>query len=319
MREEEFGLEVPARVGFIQDQVETVETTLRRQTDLISSLFEKLERLKSNISQVKTDNQSIKRAISVQSSMERTEYRENSPSRSGSKKSPGQKWLKSRSRNYSNSNVRRFICPPTRYDWSVAFKDYRPRNYTAEYLLKAAWADPNLDLSEIPFNNFDRKGGINRMSHSGDYKIDSGVPRFPLGRTGISGRGDLGLWGPNHAVDPIVTRWKKGKSDEKILEWIAIQRENGEWAIPGGMVRPNESEPEGNYFEILVTRFLFYQQFFRLKCFLGNEVRIKNNCLARIVEEKIFKLDENKEAYHKILKEFFVYKSKDIVYKVKLA
>lgn len=30
--------------------------------------------------------------------------------------------------------------------------------------------------------------------------------RNPVGRTGISGRGCLGRWGPNHAADPIVTR-----------------------------------------------------------------------------------------------------------------
>ena len=27
-----------------------------------------------------------------------------------------------------------------------------------------------------------------------------------MGRTGMVGRGLLGKWGPNHAVDPIVTR-----------------------------------------------------------------------------------------------------------------
>ena len=30
-----------------------------------------------------------------------------------------------------------------------------------------------------------------------------------MGRTGIVGRGLLGKWGPNHAVDPIVTRYVK--------------------------------------------------------------------------------------------------------------
>lgn len=44
----------------------------------------------------------------------------------------------------------------------------------------------------------------------------------PVGRTGISGRGVLGRWGPNHAADPVVTRWKKqadGKMDtDKITE-----------------------------------------------------------------------------------------------------
>ena len=162
--------------------------------------------------------------------------------------------LKSRSRNYSNSNLRRFICPPSRYDWAVPFKDYRPRNYTAEYLLTAAFADPNSNLSLIPFNKFDIERGHNRKSHSGEYKLDSNVPRNPLGRTGVTGRGDLGLWGPNHAVDPIVTRWKKGKTDEKVLEWISIQRESGEWAIPGGIVLANESEPDGEQLKFYHNR-----------------------------------------------------------------
>jgi len=33
------------------------------------------------------------------------------------------------------------------------------------------------------------------------------VIRNPIGRTGIRGRGCLGRWGPNHAADPIVTRY----------------------------------------------------------------------------------------------------------------
>lgn len=32
--------------------------------------------------------------------------------------------------------------------------------------------------------------------------------RNPVGRTGISGRGLLGKWGPNHAADPLVTRYE---------------------------------------------------------------------------------------------------------------
>lgn len=33
------------------------------------------------------------------------------------------------------------------------------------------------------------------------------IPRNPMGRTGMSGRGLLGRFGPNHAADPIVTRY----------------------------------------------------------------------------------------------------------------
>lgn len=73
----------------------------------------------------------------------------------------------------------------------------------------------------------------------------------PIGRTGIIGRGVLGRWGPNHAADPIITRWKPNPhgqinidktSEKSILQFIAIQRrDTHEWAIPGGMVDGNET------------------------------------------------------------------------------
>lgn len=42
----------------------------------------------------------------------------------------------------------------------------------------------------------------------------------PVGRTGIYGRGLLGRWGPNHAADPVVTRWKKQADGENALDEI---------------------------------------------------------------------------------------------------
>lgn len=55
-------------------------------------------------------------------------------------------------------------------------------------------------------------GNVSRVSHTGDYKIVENAPQNPCGRTGIIGRGILGRWGPNHAADPIVTRWKRDSS-----------------------------------------------------------------------------------------------------------
>lgn len=52
-------------------------------------------------------------------------------------------------------------------------------------------------------------GKIDRRSHLGEYRVLGGCPFNPVGRTGIIGRGLLGRWGPNHAADPIVTRWKR--------------------------------------------------------------------------------------------------------------
>lgn len=103
----------------------------------------------------------------------------------------------------------------------------------------------------------DFKFDCDRRSYYGpyelmDYKDNTNVkvPKNPVGRTGIIGRGRLFRWGPNHAADPIVTRWKRdinGKiikhpdTNRQILEFVCIQRRNtGEWAIPGGMRDPGE-------------------------------------------------------------------------------
>lgn len=86
-------------------------------------------------------------------------------------------------------------------------------------------------------------GTVDRRSHMGTYRLDeTGLPLNPIGRTGLRGRGLLGRWGPNHAADPIVTRWKRSGSEKVIdqldnkpvLQFVAIQRrDTGEWAIPG--------------------------------------------------------------------------------------
>ena len=63
-----------------------------------------------------------------------------------------------------------------------------------------------------------------------------GVPLNLRGRTGLRGRGLLGKWGPNHAADPIVTRYQGTQ-----LQMVAIKRKDtGDWAIPGGMVDDGE-------------------------------------------------------------------------------
>ena len=48
------------------------------------------------------------------------------------------------------------------------------------------------------------------------------MPINPMGKTGIIGRGELGLWGPNPAADPVVLRVKKLKNGEVIIIIITI-------------------------------------------------------------------------------------------------
>eukprot|EP00298_Acanthocystis_sp_HF-20_P004326 c14662_g3_i1.p1 GENE.c14662_g3_i1~~c14662_g3_i1.p1 ORF type:complete len:304 (+),score=132.98 c14662_g3_i1:80-991(+) len=131
----------------------------------------------------------------------------------------------------------RFSVPIEKVSWSVQWDEYKPVEYTAQVVINFnrlikpnGWADPpDFDLEVIK----------KRFSHHGPVKIVDGRPINPVGRTGISGRGLLGNWGPNHAADPIVTR---EHPETGVLEMIVVQRaDTKEWAIPGGMVDPGEA------------------------------------------------------------------------------
>ncbi|GMS84387.1 hypothetical protein PENTCL1PPCAC_6562, partial [Pristionchus entomophagus] len=135
---------------------------------------------------------------------------------------------------YLNSSVKRVLVPDDKVPWSTEWPSYTPVEHTDSNIHGKPWADIN-DLSLMRFNSVD--GNVNRKSHNVDYSFDGkGRPLNPMGRTGMSGRGILGRWGPNHAADPIVSRTKEGR-----LQFVAIKRtDTGEWAIPGGMVDPGE-------------------------------------------------------------------------------
>lgn len=126
----------------------------------------------------------------------------------------------------------------------MEWHDYDPVEYTAGSVLAGPrWADPQISESNFSPKFNEKDGHVERKSQNGLYEIENGRPRNPAGRTGLVGRGLLGRWGPNHAADPIITRWKRDKSGNKIthpisgkniLQFVAIKRKDcGEWAIPG--------------------------------------------------------------------------------------
>ena len=82
-----------------------------------------------------------------------------------------------------------------------------------------------------------------RSSCSGPLHFSAeGRPLNPCGRTGLGGRGFFWRWGPNLAVDPIITRVNPGT---RALEFALVKREDtGQWGLPGGMVRAHESPGE---------------------------------------------------------------------------
>ncbi|XP_035224664.1 ADP-ribose pyrophosphatase, mitochondrial-like [Stegodyphus dumicola] len=106
--------------------------------------------------------------------------------------------------------VLRFLLSDEKVPWHVAFPDYSPPNYSAPHLLKSSWADPDINDEKFQPKWNQEDGEIDRQSFDQNkqikYDVVNGYPLNPKGRTGLSGRGRLGRWGPNHAVDAVVTR-----------------------------------------------------------------------------------------------------------------
>uniref|UniRef100_H2ZBV6 Nudix hydrolase domain-containing protein n=1 Tax=Ciona savignyi TaxID=51511 RepID=H2ZBV6_CIOSA len=164
--------------------------------------------------------------------------------------------INSRSPEYPGSKIKRFVVPDKSVSWSVPLPGYNPPQYTSPAVKsQPIWADPPLEPQptgstvSLPFNADDKERNVSRKSFTGKYKVVGGLPRNPSGRTGLTGRGLLGRYGPNHAADPVVTRWERDETGtvikihgKPVLQFVAICRnDTGEWAIPGGMVDAEEN------------------------------------------------------------------------------
>jgi ADP-ribose pyrophosphatase len=132
---------------------------------------------------------------------------------------------------------RRVKVPDEQMSWSLPCPGYDPPYYVAQAVLEndctkkpGGWADSE-DVKAVE--------GLPAETFEGPLQVDEqGRPLNPRGRCGIAGRGLLGKWGPNFAADPIITRINNKFGD---IEMLAVQRrDNGQWAIPGGMVDKGE-------------------------------------------------------------------------------
>jgi len=138
---------------------------------------------------------------------------------------------------HRKSRTQKHALYPTRFSvsdelvsWQTNFPDYLPEEYNAPIVIdeKTPWADPQ---------------EINKVTHSfssllGEVQFNSnGIPLNPVGRTGICGRGVLGKWGANFAVDAIITTIDK---ENNFLVLVINRKDTGETAFPGGMVDPGE-------------------------------------------------------------------------------
>jgi ADP-ribose pyrophosphatase len=124
---------------------------------------------------------------------------------------------------------KRVPVPDDLVPWSRDFPSYNPDDFTTDHVLNEGtvqgWADPRTPPTDLKQQ---------RKSYEAPIAFNGGRPLNPRGRTGVRGRGLLGKWGPNHAADPIVTRYhpQTGK-----LQFVAVRREDTtHFAVPGGMV-----------------------------------------------------------------------------------
>lgn len=139
-------------------------------------------------------------------------------------------------------------------DWAVEWDGYKPTEFNHHSIRGASWADPEEDVRRMEFSveraPAGQPGGTYKTKTAhGDretfeeliYEVEGPVePRNPRGRTGIQGRGLLGKWGPNQAVDAIVTRYdpEGGQLQVVVIQRVDAQRET--WALPGGIVEGKE-------------------------------------------------------------------------------
>lgn len=143
------------------------------------------------------------------------------------------------------------VCHPS---WSDKEDGYTPPEFTHDSVILNAedratggqWADvqnpsPSLLGKRKTFVGECRQDAVCIRDTSCAYDAKRQRYLFPGGRTGITGRGLLGRFGPNHAADPIVTRMRDGK-----LQVILIVRNDGSGllAFPGGMVEVGATHTE---------------------------------------------------------------------------
>jgi len=249
--------EVPSESG-AEKKIEQLELTLQKfeletqkNTNLLYQKNTEVNKLKKILSQATKENLRLEKEYStLQQSM--MDNKQLIPNLKPSQILPfPTTHVKALGPDYHGTFIQKLSFPMEYVPWNIEYPVYYPAEYTSDKVMSnPTWADNDIRYTKeaLKFNELDDK--VDRTSHLGTYQLfTNGVPRNPIGRTGMTGRGLLGRWGPNHAADPIVTRWSLDAKDEirkkdnlPVLEFVAIKRrDTSQWAIPGGMVDPGEN------------------------------------------------------------------------------
>ena len=119
--------------------------------------------------------------------------------------------------------------------WAAECPEYDPPYHVDETVLANdssstlnGWADPE------EFGKVSDRLGVIKVRHRDDHKR----PLNPRGRTGIGGRGLLGLWGPNPSVSALITR--TGSTGDRIDILLGSANGSTDLDLPKGFIMPNE-------------------------------------------------------------------------------
>lgn len=112
---------------------------------------------------------------------------------------------------------------------------YDPNRHDDPILLTAPWADPaHLEPDVLRSERYSwRDGRLCLLDVSFDECGNPVNPHTP--HNGRPGRGLLGRWGPNHAVDPVITRGAT-RGTVHVLVVFRADQQGMVPALPGGMV-----------------------------------------------------------------------------------
>jgi len=120
-----------------------------------------------------------------------------------------------------------------KFDGKIERNFDQPETYTSSFVIGQSWSD-HLDqpLDQEEQWNHDRRATNNGMK----YKLDEdGYPINPYCDYGVKGRGMIGLYGPNHAVDDGVLRIMANADGKLSLHALGIIRnDSGLPALCGG-------------------------------------------------------------------------------------
>jgi hypothetical protein len=119
-----------------------------------------------------------------------------------------------------------------------------PPSYTHESVLGAPWADSE----ETPLEEGERWNEGRRATNTGlRYTFNQcGRPMNPYMNTGMDGRGVLGRFGPNHAVDSGIILIHDGDRGPELRTQCIIRRNSGQIAFAGGFAK-YQRKPDGSY------------------------------------------------------------------------